>query len=330
STPSGGNSGSDSAGGGHAHCGVMCYLGGSWPKEYRGQLFMGNIHGRRLNMDILKPNGSGYVASHGPDFLLANDEWARFINMRYGPDGNVYLIDWYDKQACHNNTPEIWDRTNGRVYKISYRGTKPVQVDLQKCTDEELVKYQLHENQWYVRHARKVLQERAMSRDPKATAAVQQALIKILFEDQDEKHRLHALWAGFFHGEFGELQLSKAMKDSSPFVRAWAYRLYFEEHPKFRSTETLRERAVEEPSPVVRRVLASAAQKIPPNIRWELITGLVSPPEDADDPNLPYLYWYAMEPLAEVDATKALSLAADAKIPQLLPFMARRVGAIGT
>ena len=53
---------------------------------------MGNIHGRRLNMDILKPKGSGYVASHGADFLMANDAWARFINFRYGPDGNVYLI----------------------------------------------------------------------------------------------------------------------------------------------------------------------------------------------------------------------------------------------
>ena len=79
----------------------MCYLGGAWPEKYHGQLFMGNIHGRRINMDILKPKGSGYVASHGPDFLLANDEWARFINLKYGPDGNVYLIDWYDKQACH-------------------------------------------------------------------------------------------------------------------------------------------------------------------------------------------------------------------------------------
>ena len=67
-------------------------------------MFMGNIHGQRLNMDVLKPKGSGYVASHGPDFLLANDAWARFINMRYGPDGNVYLIDWYDKQACHTAT----------------------------------------------------------------------------------------------------------------------------------------------------------------------------------------------------------------------------------
>ena len=75
---------------------------------------MGNIHGRRLNMDILKPKGSGYVASHGADFLMANDAWARFINFRYGPDGNVYLIDWYDKQACHTGAIDAFDRTNGR------------------------------------------------------------------------------------------------------------------------------------------------------------------------------------------------------------------------
>ena len=68
--------------------------------------------------------------------------------MKYGPDGNAFLIDWYDKQACHLKQPEVWDRTNGRIYKISYRGTKPVvNLDLQKCTDEELVKYQSHENE---------------------------------------------------------------------------------------------------------------------------------------------------------------------------------------
>src|SRR5262245_23646223 len=71
--PWAGNNRSDSAGGGHAHCGLMCYLGGAWPAEYRGQLFMGNIHGRRLNMDRLQAQGSGYVASRAPDFLLAND-----------------------------------------------------------------------------------------------------------------------------------------------------------------------------------------------------------------------------------------------------------------
>ena len=45
--PHGGNNRSDAAGGGHAHCGLMFYLGGAWPEEYRGQLFMGNIHGQR-------------------------------------------------------------------------------------------------------------------------------------------------------------------------------------------------------------------------------------------------------------------------------------------
>src|SRR5262245_19840921 len=160
--PHRGSQRSDGAGGGHAHCGLMCYLGGAWPAEYRDKLFMGNIHGRRINMDVPKPQGSGYVASHGPDFLLANDEWARFINMRYGPDGNVYLIDWYDKQACHLPQPEVWDRTNGRIYKISYRGTKPVAgIDLQKCTDAELARLQLSVSDWYVRHARRLLQERA-------------------------------------------------------------------------------------------------------------------------------------------------------------------------
>src|SRR5207248_7661877 len=123
-TPHGGNERSDRAGGGHAHCGTMIYLGGAWPAEYRGRMFMGNIHGRRLNVDVLRPKGSGYVASHGPDFLLANDAWARFINMRYGPDGNVYLLDWYDKQACHvGSKADAWERDNGRIYKITYRGT---------------------------------------------------------------------------------------------------------------------------------------------------------------------------------------------------------------
>ena len=92
--------------------------------------------------------------------LFANDAWARFINFRYGPDGNVYLIDWYDQQACHNNNPGIWDRTNGRIYKVSYRGTKPVQPDLAKLSDKELAALQSNANDWYVRHARRLLQER--------------------------------------------------------------------------------------------------------------------------------------------------------------------------
>ena len=81
--PHGGNGRSDSAGGGHAHSGAMIYLGGAWPAEYSGSLFMNNIHGARLNRDVLKPSGSGFVGSHAPDFLLANDLWSQIISLKY-------------------------------------------------------------------------------------------------------------------------------------------------------------------------------------------------------------------------------------------------------
>ena len=64
--PHGGNGRSDSAGGGHAHAGAMIYLGDAFPAEYRGSLFMNNIHGARLNRDVLKPKGSGFVGSPCP------------------------------------------------------------------------------------------------------------------------------------------------------------------------------------------------------------------------------------------------------------------------
>ena len=68
----------------------------------------------------------------------------RCINLRYGPDGNVYLIDWYDKQACHSGNPEdARPKTNGRIYKISHGDDKPVQVDLAEALERELVELQL-------------------------------------------------------------------------------------------------------------------------------------------------------------------------------------------
>src|SRR5262249_26575974 len=162
--------------------------------EYSNQFFLGNIHGRRINHDVPKAKGSGYVLSHGPDFLLANDAWARFINLRYGPDGNVYVIDWYDKQACHPNEPEVWDRSNGRIYKISYRGTKRITVDLRKKSDAELIALQEHANDWYVRHARRLLQERYAQptgdRNEAQRAQIHQALRRLAFGQQNESRRL--------------------------------------------------------------------------------------------------------------------------------------------
>jgi putative membrane-bound dehydrogenase-like protein len=318
--PWAGNNRSDAAGGGHAHCGAMIYLGASWPAEYRGRMFMGNVHGRRLNVDILRPKGSGFVASHGKDFLLANDAWARFINLRYGPDGNVFLIDWYDKQACHTNDVNAWDRGNGRIYKICYRGTKQVKADLRKLSDAELARLQLHANDWYVRHARRLLQERG----PKPE--VHRALTKIAFGHADETRRLRGLWALHVTGGLTEARVMRGFADEAPPMRAWTVQLALEGgEPSADLLEKLSLLARSDHSPVVRLSLASGLQRLPLAKRWEVLEGLVKHAEDADDANLPLMYWYAAEPLGKADPARALALTEHARVPTLLPFMARRV-----
>jgi putative membrane-bound dehydrogenase-like protein len=325
--PHGGNERSDSAGGGHAHCGTMIYLGGAWPAEYRGKMFMGNIHGRRLNVDVLTGKGSGYLASHSPDFLLANDAWARFINLRYGPDGNVYLIDWYDKQACHTGDPQVWDRGNGRIYKISYRGTKPVQVDLAKKSSAELALLQTHENDWYVRHARRLLQERG------ADAQARQILTDIAFPQKSsltEAQRLRGLWALHVTGNLTEEFLLRGLADKASYVRAWSIQLALENNPASPMlVRRLEELARTDTSSIVRLYLAAGAQRLPLAQRWQILDGLLRHGEDAGDANLPLMYWYAAEPLGGAEPARALSLAAKSKLPPLLPFMARRIGMAG-
>src|SRR5262245_9274096 len=83
----------DSLGGGHAHCGACIYLGDNWPAEYRGKLLTLNLHGRRINVDRLEREGSGYVARHEHDIAQSADPWFRGIDLNYGPDGAVYIID---------------------------------------------------------------------------------------------------------------------------------------------------------------------------------------------------------------------------------------------
>ena len=158
-TPHGGNGKSDEAGGGHAHAGAMFYLGDK--SQYRGALLMNNIHGQRLNMDSIEPKGSGYVGKRAPDFLLTGDMASQILNFRYGPDGQVTMIDWYDMQACHVKESTKHDRSNGRIYKISYGQSELVKVDLGNLSDVELAELCLHNNDWYVRHSRRLLQERA-------------------------------------------------------------------------------------------------------------------------------------------------------------------------
>ncbi|HYR57367.1 MAG TPA: hypothetical protein VEO95_02010 [Chthoniobacteraceae bacterium] len=138
----------------------MIYLGGQWPAEFRNTFFFHDIHMNKLRNERLERSGSGYKAVRNVDFLVSEDHWYRGLSPQYGPDGSVFVNDWYDKVPCHQQRDFV-DRTNGRLYKIVYQGVKPVRVDLQKAGNAELVKMQLDPNDWFVRHARRILMERA-------------------------------------------------------------------------------------------------------------------------------------------------------------------------
>lgn len=313
------------SGGGHAHAGGMIYLGGSWPAQYRDQIFMFNLHGHRVNEDILERAGSGYVAHHGRDFLFANDPQSLWLNLQYGPDGSVFAIDFYEKNICHTTRPDFYDRSNGRIYRISYGSPNRKKVDLQNASDQELVELQLNENDWFARHARRILQERG------ANPKVHQALRQILKNNKDETRRLRALWGlRVTAGVTRELAM-QLLSDRSEYVRAWTIQLLCEDRDLFpEALEKVGAMAHEDDSAVVRLYIFSALQRLPLEKRWTIYKTLLDHDEDANDHNIPMMAWFAGEPLTASDPSRALGLALETKLPNLLNFTTRRIAEIST
>src|SRR5207244_2636710 len=207
-------------------------------------------------------HGSGDVAHHGHDFLLANDPWFRGLNLVDGPDGGVYVQDWPDTGECHNL--KVVDQSNGRIYKVVYGNQpKPVNVNLAAASDEELVSVQLHKNDWYVRHARRLLQERAAAGKLSGNAAT--ALTKILNENADVTRKLRALWA--LYGIGAKDAVATAIASDEPHIKSWGLRLMVDGEQIPEDAGQRLAEAARSDSPAVRLAVASALQRIPPTDR---------------------------------------------------------------
>jgi hypothetical protein len=306
--------------------GAMIYLGNeNWPKEYRNNIFMNNIHGSKVNVDLLNPRGSGYVASHGEDFLLTNDTWSQWLNFRYDPSGSVFAIDWYDKNQCHSPNPDVHQKTMGRIFKISHESDKFVQVDLAKASDKDLVNYQLHKNEWYVRNARLILQERGPNKK------IHKALKKILANNPDVTRQLRALWALHVTKGLNEKELLQLLDHENEYIRSWSVQLLAEdENLSAAALKKFAALAKNDKSAVVRLYLASAMQRTAPENRWETMAALVQRAEDQDDHNLPLMLWYAFEPAVPTDLNRAAEVALTAKVSTILNYTIQRMAAINT
>jgi putative membrane-bound dehydrogenase-like protein len=259
STGVGGDPKHSDFGGGHAHSGCAIYIGDNFPPEYRNTLFTANIHGNRLNNDGLERTKSGYKGVRRKDFLFANDSWFRGICVKLGPEGALYVSDWCDTGECHNYDKA--DTTNGRIYRVSYGDPKPWKGDVSKLSDKDLVRMQLHKSDWFVRHARRVLQERAA--EGVLENETTDALRTIEKNNKDVPHRLRALWALHAIGGLTQSSLIDMLGDGEDHVRVWASWLVAESPGDGKNLRApLVARAKSETSPFVRLGLASAACKM--------------------------------------------------------------------
>ena len=323
-----GKPGSDAIYGGHSHVGTMIYLGDNWPDEFRGHLFTHNLGGHQINQQINKPLGSGYDTVHeGHDMLFCTDPNYVAVDLQYGPDGAVYFIDWYDQQHCHNPNTERWDRSNGRVYRMQWQATyKPVKVDLAAKSDLELAELLTHKNDWQARMATRLLGERfvnaalSLAGEPRDTKA-RDRVLALATQDPMPTHRLRGMWAARTMGIWDMEMSRKTFRDPDEFVRAWTVDFWSDfREIKPPIAQELIKLAKEDPSPVVRRYLASAIQRVPENLAWKIVDGLAQHGEDKDDRNIPYLLWHGMAShwtRSTSDFDRAFAIARKTKLPQL-------------
>lgn len=311
------------AGGGHAHSGLMIYLGDNWPASYRNSVFAVNYHGKRLNQDRLERRGAGYVGKHAPDFLRSEDPWFRGIDLLYGPDGGVFVADWSDIGECHDH--DGIHRTSGRIYKVTYGKPKwDGPRDLRSLPDAELVRLQMHRNDWFVRQARLVLQERFLKGAD--MAAVHRQLSALYQEQTEVSRKLRALWCLSVTGGAQPAWLRSQLASSEEHLRVWAMRLLTDrEAPSPELLSRLTELARTESSGLVLAFLASTLQRVPPTGRWALAEALGAQRTFAADPTFPLLVWYGLQPSIDGDPDRAVQMAETTVLPKVRRFITRQL-----
>lgn len=315
---------------GWAHAGLIVLEGETIPENLRGSLLMGSIHGCSIKNDTLRPNGSTYIGSHAPDFLVSGDKNFRPINMRWGPDGSIYLIDWHDQNPCHQAAPDSWDMTHGRIYKIQRTGTKTQPaVDAAKMSTPELAGLLTRDNPYWYRTALRLLSERKDKRDDGK-------LMDLFRNSKNPTHALRAMWGLCAVGAFDAEVARTALQSPHAYLRSWAIRLLGESKLiDERLLAELTQLAGKEPAAQVRSQLASTAQHLPGLDTLPLLHTLLKHQADAKDPNIPLLLWIAYEPRVLTQRAAALQwlsgnasgnlLVADGIMPRAL----RRLTATG-
>ena len=289
-----------------AYCGLHYFDSDEYPPEFRRRLYMGNIHGGCINVDTLSRDGSTYSSEPAPDFLTANDAWFMPVSQQTGPDGCLYILDWYDRYHCYQDAgrdPAGIDRLKGRLYRVRYKQTPRVWgFDLGKETDDALLaRLKTAPNNYFRSTIVRLLCER---RNP----ATRPKLEKLVLDPALElKVRMRALSALAGSDAVGDEFLASLGLNSEPALRAWGVRLAGNIE-----TQTAHERgtphvsaavrkhvlaAAHDPSPDVRLQAAIAARKVEGIDPIAMLIDALS--HSGDDRLIPHIVWNNLQPLME-------------------------------
>src|SRR6185295_9076768 len=226
-----------------AAAGCCIYNGGAWPDKWNGQHFCSEATMSLVHNEILRPTGVTYVASKEPgredtEFIAGTDLWFRPIHTRVGPDGALYVVDFYNQAAIHNDTrgpahgahnaatrPDR-DHHFARIWRVQLKQAKklpPVKLDPKKPTD--LVKALESPNGWARGTAQRLLSEGAGN---KAVPA----LAKMARSGSTPYARINALWTLNDLGKLDDAVLLAAVNDTDPILRKNGLHVVAESEPR--------------------------------------------------------------------------------------------------
>ncbi len=269
--------------GGHVTCGGIVYQGGLMP-ALEGMYVAANPLSNAIHWHRLERNGSTFKASHGGTLLSTEDPWFRPVDCLTGPDGAIYVADWYDARLNHVDPRDNWDRRNGRIYRIAPKGFKPARPEAPPKAAEAWFR---HPNSWYRAQERQRLQEHFEASDLDALRAMLR---------RTDKAALEALWALSSPDTFDDRTTEAGLTHALPAIRAWAVRLRGDRRT-LAVGELTRFTALArtDPSPQVRSQLACSAKRLPAEQAIPILRELLQRREDIEDPYLPLLLWWAVE-----------------------------------
>ncbi|MGJ8633082.1 MAG: PVC-type heme-binding CxxCH protein [Luteolibacter sp.] len=209
-----------------------------FPEKWKNIGFLANPITNTINCVVADRNADGSVISeHLPDFLSSSDDWFRPVNMEFGPDGCLYVVDWYNKIVSHNEVAREHpdrDKEHGRIWRIRHESQQVTTIpDIIKASDEDLLKHLAAEVLWEKRAA----WHQIADRQAKELAP---ALGKMAADtSQTLTTRILALWSLESLGVF-DMEIMKALTaDKDPDLRREALRSLISFQPGIEDLVTL-------------------------------------------------------------------------------------------